>query len=102
MKDIFKVFGVIILSVLGLYLIYILFIPMMIGEKYVNRKVTEQSLQYVTSQKRALQQLYTQYTGTNSEEHRVAIKNEMCGIAVNLSQSDIPMEVLSVVRGCTK
>jgi hypothetical protein len=87
--------------VFSIYLIWAIFIPMRIGQTYVDRKVTENSQQYVESQRSALLNLNNSYTSTNDPTYKAAIKAQMCDIANKLpSTSDIPGAVMPVVGGC--
>ena len=91
----------ILVSVAIVYFIWALFIPMAIGGKVMERKVIEQSPQFVMSQKRALQKMQTDYTIAEGPA-KTAIQTEMCSIAGSLNRSDVPENISSYVKGCAK
>jgi hypothetical protein len=82
-----------------IYVLWAVFIPMTIGQKWVDRKVTENSQQYVSTQRSALVNLYASYTAAD-DEHRKGIKVQMCEIANTLPSEEIPTSVRSIVGGC--
>lgn len=80
-------------SVVLIYVLWALFIPMQIGGKIVERKVLEQSPQYVITQKSALNELYVSYVKADDESVKTAIKTQICSIAVNLPQDELPLNI---------
>lgn len=95
MKDVFIYIGIGLLSVVIIYVLWIIFIPMMIGQKIVEREIIQQSPQYVISQRSAVLKLYTDYLKSD-DEVKQAIKSQMCEIAANLPASETPKEILSI------
>ena len=90
---------IVLLGVIS-YISWGMMIPMRIGEKIVDRKITQQSQQYIETQRSALVTMYASYTSTEDETHRAGIKVQMCDIANKIPSSEIPTSVLSVVRSC--
>jgi hypothetical protein len=89
--------------VLFIYFIVALFIPMSvglrIGEKVVDRKVTENSQQYVTTQRQALVTFYTAYTKADGDT-KEAILGQMCEIKANVPSEDVPTYIRSTLNLC--
>ncbi len=99
-KDFFGIIlGIVVFAVL-VYFVWALFIPMTIGNRAVERKVTEQSLQYVQTQRAELVTLYSGYTNTTDEARQTAIKGQMCEIAVTIPSSEIPAYIKGLTSTC--
>lgn len=92
-----KVIGLGILSIIVIYILWLAFVPMLIGQKIVERKVLEQSPQYVITQRSAILKLYPQYLQAD-DGVKIAIKSQMCEIAGQIPTSEWPIEILSVCR----
>lgn len=92
--------GGFLLFIILMYVLWLAFVPMQIGQKAVDRQVTQQSQQYVESQRSALLNLNNGYTSTQDEAHRKAIKGQMCDIANKLPKGEVPSAVMSVVSDC--
>jgi hypothetical protein len=90
-----KVIGFSLLGIVAIYVLWIAFVPMLVGQKIVERKVLENSPQYVITQRSAILELYTSYTAAD-DAHQAAIKTQMCEIAHNIPQSEWPREILTV------
>ena len=84
--------GVIAIS----YGLWFAFIPMQVGQKVVERKVLENSPQYVITQRSAILELYPQYLEAKDDGMKTAIKNQMCGIAINIPKGEWPTEIINV------
>jgi hypothetical protein len=97
MKDFFITIGGILVCVFFIYLIWALFIPLAIGSRAVERKVTEQSQQYVATQRVALNNFYRAYTEADSQERKSAIKGQMCDIMAGLTASEVPSHIKGAV-----
>jgi hypothetical protein len=91
MKDIFFL-GLLatVGAVAVIYLVWALFIPMMVGQKVVEREVLKNSPQYVITQRQALTSLYKGYTDTDDVSRQEAIKGQMCQIIANLPSNEVP------------
>ena len=94
---ILKIVGAFIGSILLVYFLWIAFIPMSIGGKIVERKVIQQSPQYIISQRSALTKLYTEYVKSDGAVKQ-AIKSQMCEVAINIPRSETPSNILNVCR----
>lgn len=92
-----KVIGFSILGIVVIYLLWIAFVPMQIGSKIVERKVLEQSPQYVITQRSAILELYPQYLKADGGV-KLAIKSQMCEIAGNIPSTEWPSEILNVCK----
>jgi len=92
-----KVIGFSLLGIVIVYVIWIAFIPMLVGQKIVERKVLEQSPQYVITQRSAILKLYPQYLQADGGV-KLAIKSQMCEIAGQIPSSEWPTEILSVCK----
>lgn len=76
-----------ILSIVGIYLLFVAFIPMMFGGKILEREIIQQSPQYVVSQRDAMFKLYKEYEQAKGG-HKEVIKNQMCDIANRIPRSE--------------
>jgi hypothetical protein len=92
-----KVIGFGILGIVIVYVLWIAFVPMLVGQKIVERKVLENSPQYVITQRSAIVELYPQYIKADGGV-QIAIKTQMCEIAHNIPQSEWPSEILNICR----
>lgn len=90
--------GAFIGSILLVYVLWAAFIPMAIGGKVVERKILQNSPQYVITQRDALLKLYTEYSGTDDVAFKNAIKGQMCDIAGRIPESETPDKVLILCR----
>jgi hypothetical protein len=99
MKDVFKLIGVILGIIALIYLIYALFVPMRVVDKAVDREVIEQSQQYVTTQRQSLITFYQGYVKTVGEEKQ-AYLGQMCEIASNIPDTDVPTYIISTLKLC--
>jgi hypothetical protein len=99
MKDFFKALGLLILGAAVIYFIYFLFVPMRVLDKKVDREVTEQSQQYVTTQRQSLVTFYTAYTKADGDQ-KTAILGQMCEIKANLPEADVPSYIRSTLQLC--
>ena len=96
MKQVLGIIGGIILFILLVYFLFLALAPLQIGQKIVERKVLENSPQYVITQKSVIFALYPQYLQAKDEGVKLAIKNQMCGIAINIPRSEWPTEIINV------
>ena len=96
MKNFWIGAGIFIGIIAVTYLFFIAFIPMMVGQKIVERKVLENSPQYVITQRSAIFELYPQYLQAKDDGVKIAIKNQMCGIAINIPKDEWPTEILNI------
>lgn len=94
---ILKAIGLTLLAIVIAYLLWIAFVPMLIGQKIVERKVLEQSPQYVITQRSAILKLYPQYLQSEGGV-KIAIKSQICEIASQIPSSQWPREILSVCQ----
>jgi len=92
---IFKIIGLGLLGIILIYVLWIAFIPMRIGKKIVEREVIQQSPQYVISQRSALFKLHTEYLKTDGGV-KEAIKNQMCEIANNLPKQEVNNNIKNI------
>ena len=95
-----KTLGIIGMGLLGIIIVYVLwtaFIPMLIGNKIVERKVLENSPQYVITQRSAILKLYPQYLQAEGGM-KTAIKTQMCEIAGQIPTSEWPTEIINVCQ----
>ena len=83
-----------------MYVLWLAFVPMQIGQKAIDRKVTQQSQQYVESQRSALLNLNNGYTAAQDDAHKKAIKAQMCDIANKLPKGEVPNAVMDTVEDC--
>ena len=100
MKTILLIIVGIIAFVLLNYFIWAVFIPMRVGERAVEREITEQSQQYVKTQRAALVNLYANYNDTDDSARKTAIRNQMCQIAAEIPKSEVPDYIRSLVTSC--
>jgi len=98
-KDILKLLLATVGIVAFIYFVSILFVPMRIGEKIVDRKVVESSQQYTTTKRESLVTFYTAYTKADDDQKQ-AILGQMCQIASSLQTSDIPSYIRSTINLC--
>lgn len=96
MKNFFIGVGVFLGVIVLFYLLWIAFIPIIVGQKIVERKVLENSPQYVITQRSAINELYPQYLQAKDNGVEIALKNQLCGIAINIPKDEWPTEILNV------
>ena len=96
MKEYFIGVGVFLEAIVLVYVLWIAFVPMLVGQKIVERKVLENSPQYVITQRSAILQLYPQYLQAKDDGVKIAIKNQLCGIAINIPKDEWPTEILNL------
>lgn len=99
MKYFFQAIGILLIIAFFSYLAFALFSPMAIGQKWFDRKVTENSQQYVTTQRQALVTFYTAYTKADGDQ-KEAILGQMCEIKANLPDADVPSYIRSTLQLC--
>lgn len=86
--------------ILFIYVLWAVFIPMAIGQKVVDRKITQNSQQYVATQRSALVKLYEGYSATDDPARKTAIKGQMCQIATEIPRDEIPDYIRGSVTSC--
>ncbi len=99
MKEFLLAILVFFVVVLLAYATWAVFIPMTIGQKWVDRKIIENSQQYVESQRSALVTLYMSYTSAD-DAHRKGILAQMCEISTTISIENVPNQLRPALRGC--
>ena len=95
MKEVLKWIGFGLLGIVLVYVLWIVFIPMIIGQKIVEREVIQQSPQYVISQRSALFKLHTEYLKADGGI-KEALKNQMCEIANNLPKQEVNNNIKNI------
>lgn len=93
MKTTLMVIGLLIGAVALYYFFWLAVIPMRIGETVVTREVTQNSIQYVQTQKTALVTMYTKYTEASGSAQRKAIKGQMCLVMASIPVEEVPSHI---------
>jgi hypothetical protein len=102
MKGLVVIIGGAILAVLAVYILWAAFIPMLVGQKVVERQVTKNSPQYIITQRTALVTLYKGYTEATDSATKEAVLGQMCQIAVELPKWEIPSHLQGTLGLCLR
>jgi len=97
MKQTLKWIGLGLLGIVLIYVLWIAFVPMLIGQKIIEREIIQQSPQYVISQRSALFKLHTEYLKAKGGI-KEAIKSQMCEIANNLPKNEVENNISNICK----